>query len=131
MSLHTRLMVFGGLLTLGTALAGLAAVIWWGLDPWAAVALVLTVTLLADIPLAWVANRSRAVTGAEAMVGEIASVESGFEASGRTVRGRVRWRNELWNARLARRVVVHPGDQVTIVAVRGLELEVEARDKGP
>jgi membrane protein implicated in regulation of membrane protease activity len=118
-------MLFGGLLTVGTALAGLLAVVRWGLDPWAAVALFVTVTLLADIPLAWVANRARAVTGAEAMVGDTALVESGF---GNSVAGRVRWRNELWNARLRGPAVLEPGDEVTILAVHGLRLEIEARE---
>ena len=126
MSLHTRLMLFAGLLTGGTALAGLVAVISWGIDPWAAVAIFVTVTLLADIPLAWVANRAPALTGVEGMVGGTAKVESGFEGS---PSGRVRWRNELWNARLLGSASVHPGDEVTIVAVHGLRLEIEIPDR--
>lgn len=119
-------MLFGGLLTVGTALAGLLAVIRWGVDPWAAVAMFVTVTLLADIPLAWVANRARAVTGAEGMVGDTATVVSGFQGS---PAGRVRWRNELWNARLHGSAPVQPGDEVTIVAVQGLRLEIEILDR--
>jgi len=119
-------MLFAGLLTGGTALAGMVAVIRWGIDPWAAVAIFMTVTLLADIPLAWVANRAPALTGVEGMVGGTAKVESGFEGS---PSGRVRWRNELWNARLHGSASVHPGDEVTIVAVHGLRLEIEIPDR--
>ena len=126
MSLHTRLILFSGLLTGGTALAGLVAVIRWGVDPWAAVAIFLTVTLLADVSLAWVANRAPALTGAEGMVGGTAKVENGFEGS---PSGRVRWRNELWNARLHGSASVQPGDEVTIVAVHGLRLEIEVPDR--
>jgi membrane-bound ClpP family serine protease len=118
-------MLLGGLVTGGTALGGLVAVIRWGVDPWAAVAIFVTVTLLADIPLAWVANRTRAITGVEGMVGDSAKVESGF---GGSPAGRVRWRNELWNARLHRGGSVQPGDEVTIVAVHGLRLEIEIPD---
>jgi membrane protein implicated in regulation of membrane protease activity len=125
--LHTRLMISGVLVTAAAAAGGLVAVLWWGLEPWIAMALFLAVAFLADIPLAWVANRVRPVSGPEAMIGQTAVVEAGFEDSRRPAAGQVRWRNELWEARLTGTGAVRLGEEVTIVAVRGLRLDVEPR----
>jgi membrane protein implicated in regulation of membrane protease activity len=125
--LHTRLIISGVLVTAAAAAGGFVAVLWWGLEPWAAVALFLTVVFLADIPLAWVANQVRPVSGPEAMIGETAVVEAGFDESHRPAAGQVRWRNELWDARLRGTGDVRLGEEVTIVAVRGLRLDIERR----
>lgn len=127
MLLHTRLMISGVLMTAAAVTGGLVAVRWWGLEPWAAVALFLSVVFLADIPLAWVANRIPPVSGPEAMIGETAVVETGFDESHRPSAGQVRWRNELWEAHLTGTGDVRLGEEVKIVAVRGLRLDIEPR----
>lgn len=118
-------MIAGGVATAVAAVGGLLAVLHGLLEPWAAVTLFLAVTLLADIPLAWVANRTGPAVGPETMIGDLAVVESGFDETRRSAIGRVRWRNELWEARVDVPGSVHLGDEVQIVAVRGLRLQVK------
>lgn len=128
MQQHTCVMIAGGLATAAAAVGGLLAVFYGELEPWAAVVLFVAVTFLADIPLAWVANRSRPAVGPEAMIGDSAVVESGFDEARRPASGRVRWRNELWEARVDEPGSVHGGDEVEIVAVQGLRLQIRPRN---
>lgn len=65
--------------------------------------------------LRW-SRRRRAVTGAEALIGQTAVVSS---------RTQVRVAGELWEARSEDPLV--PGNEVVVTAVEGLTLRVEAR----
>lgn len=65
--------------------------------------------------LRW-SRRRRAVTGAEALIGQTAVVSS---------RTQVRVAGELWEARSEEPLV--PGNEVVVTAVEGLTLRVEAR----
>jgi membrane-bound serine protease (ClpP class) len=69
--------------------------------------------------LRW-SRRRRAVTGAEALVGQRAVVSSP---------GQVRVAGELWEARSDESLV--PGDDVEVTAVDGLTLEVSRSSRGP
>jgi membrane-bound serine protease (ClpP class) len=70
------------------------------------------------------AGRRRSVTGAEGLVGAHGETLSRIDASG----GRVRVGGESWAARS--RATIEAGHDVRVRSVRGLELEVEARNEG-
>ena len=64
------------------------------------------------------AQRRRAVTGQGGLVGEVGRVRSELAPT-----GKVFLHSEIWNARASRHVAV--GEMVRVVAVRGMELDVE------
>ena len=69
--------------------------------------------------------RQAAVSGLGAMVGQIAQVVEGFEASGATQTGRVITGGEIWDAVSQHPTTLKQGDTVRITAVDGLTLMVE------
>jgi len=64
------------------------------------------------------AQRRRAVTGQVGLMGEVGRVRTELNPA-----GKVFLHSEIWNARASQSVAV--GDAVRVVAVRGMELEVE------
>ena len=69
-------------------------------------------------------RRLRVRTGSEGMIGERAEAIEPCRP-----RGRVKLRGEIWDAICA--AGADPGDQVRVVALRGLTLEVEPLAAGP
>lgn len=93
--------------------------------PWNVILLVLALVAEVGEIYLWkrYLDRRRVQTGAEGLVGEAAAVIEACDPE-----GSVRLRGEIWRARSAG-ADAEPGTEVSIVAVNGLTLEVEPRDR--
>ncbi len=91
-------------------------------DPWRVIILVAALVIEVGEVYIWIRflRRYRVTTGAEGMVGEFGEVIEPCRP-----RGRVRVRNEIWNARA--NPGVDTGEPITVREVDGLTLIVEAR----
>ena len=89
-------------------------------SPWGLVAIVVGISIEVGESWFWIrfTRRHRAVTGAEALIGQRAVVIEACRPD-----GRVRIQGELWRARCARGAEV--GEHVRVAAVNDLTLEVE------
>ena len=89
-------------------------------SPWGLVAIVVGISIEVGESWFWIrfTRRHRAVTGAEALIGQRAVVVEACRPD-----GRVRIQGELWRARCAREAEV--GEHVRVAAVNDLTLEVE------
>jgi membrane protein implicated in regulation of membrane protease activity len=96
----------------------LAVFVLDGVWEWVVIAAGATFELGETALLIWWSKRRRAVVGAETLVGRTAVV-----AADCMPEGQVRVAGELWRAVCRGGAAV--GDEVVVVAVRGLELEVE------
>jgi membrane protein implicated in regulation of membrane protease activity len=121
------------LLIAGTAICIILAGAWYYLDDWSFFITILLLVLFGDDLLALLLLSSKtehvALTGKEAMIGQIATVVGGFApAVGlRTVCGKVRLNGEFWSAEADRqqRDGLAVGRKVRIRYVEGLTLIVE------
>jgi membrane-bound serine protease (ClpP class) len=69
--------------------------------------------------IAWRARRNKIATGSQGIIGELGVARTDLFPS-----GKVFVHGELWNAHSTK--PVHSGSQIRVVAIRQLELEVEA-----
>jgi membrane-bound ClpP family serine protease len=89
-------------------------------SPWGIIAVFVggTLDIAESLALLWWSKRRKAVTGAEALVGQKAIVVTPLRPT-----GQVRVAGELWAARSASGA--DPGDEVVVRAVDGLTLSVD------
>ena len=117
----------------GAAISSILASAWYYLEDWSFFLILLLLALFGDELLALLLLSGKAenvaLTGKEAMIGQIATVVDGFApAVGlRTVCGKVRLNAELWSAESDRqgREGLAVGRKVRIRSVEGLTLIVE------
>lgn len=122
----------------GTATIAILAGAWYYLEDWSFFVIVLLLALFGDDVLGLLLlsgkTENAALTGKEAMIGQIATVIEGFApAVGlRTVCGKVRWNGELWSAEsdCQEREGLAVGRKVRIRSVEGLTLIVEPEEGG-
>ena len=116
----------------GTAICTILVGAWYYLEGWLFLLTILLLVLFGDDLLALLLLSSKtenvALTGKEAMIGQIATVVDGFvPAALRTVCGKVRLNGEFWSAEADRqqRDGLAVGRKVRIRSVEGLTLIVE------
>ena len=111
-------------LGIGVAIAFALHFAWKNLELWEFFVVVLVMSTVSDLIIGYEVNKRRPRTGPDAMIGEIAVVEDGFDGAANASIGRVRYRSEFWRARVSEPVPLQPGDKVRIVSIEGLWLEV-------
>src|SRR5512147_1581899 len=121
------------LVIVGAAISGILASVWYYPEGWSLFLIILLLVLFGDDGLALLLLSARAengaLTGKEAMIGQIATVVDGF-APGvdlQTLCGTVKLNGEIWSAETNRpqREGLAVGCKVHIRSVEGLTLIVE------
>jgi len=109
-------LVVGGILLVGGTGQGTGVSLWLAFG----VPLVIAALFVGGISALYRSRRRPSVVGAAAMIGSHAKVRSRLSPAGQVMLG-----GEIWRARLDGGVA-EPGETVTVVGVRGLELDVRS-----